>query len=156
MENLNNWLSKPLDGDDVELWFNANNIILEKVELYCDFSISLLNLMNKTYLGFDDVNNETKIKLTEEDNLNHFKWCWKKTVENFKKENINFEMEGEHFEYFLTFFKDIFYNQENHLVRQGLVKFFKELFDIKKTFTKADLDLLTDLYKTMEKNLNQR
>jgi len=156
MENLSNWLNKPLDFEEVELWFNANNIILEKVDLYYDFSISLLSLMNKTYLGFSEGENETKIRLSEEDNLNHFNWCWGKTVENFKKENILFEIDGEHYQYFETFFKDIFYNEKNSIVREGLNKFFHDLFNIKKTFTKADLDLLTDLYKTMEKNTIHR
>ena len=29
--------------------------------------------------------------MTEEDKLKHYKWCWEKTIENFKKENINFK-----------------------------------------------------------------
>lgn len=153
MENFNNWFNKPLDKDDVEIWFNANNMIPEKMELYCDFTISLIDLMNKTYLGFNSSNDETKIIMTSEDNTNHFKWCWLKTIDNFKKENIKFEIEGDHYDYFISFFKDIFYEEQNQSIRESLSSFFKELFDIEKTFTKADVDLLTDLYKTMEKNL---
>lgn len=152
MENFNSWFTNPLNYEDVEVWFNANNIIIEKIDLYYDFTMSLLSLMGKTYLGFDN-DLETKIILTENDNLNHFKWCWNKTIDNFEKENILFQREGEHYDYFITFFKDIFYNQDNKLIRDGLPKFFDELFDIKKSFTKADVDLLTDLYKTMEKNI---
>lgn len=152
MENHESWLIKPLKPEDVEIWFNVNNIIPEKMELYSDFCVSLLSLMNKTYLGFED-NNETKITITKEDNLNHFDWCWNKTLSNFRKENILFETKGEHYDYFLSFFEDIFYKQENSQIREGLVDFFLELFDLVKPYTKADIELLTDLYKTMEKNM---
>lgn len=152
MENHESWLIKPLKPEDVEIWFNVNNIIPEKMELYNDFCVSLLSLMNKTYLGFED-NNETKITITKEDNLNHFDWCWNKTLSNFRKENILFETKGEHYDYFLSFFEDIFYKQENSQIREGLVDFFLELFDLVKPYTKADIELLTDLYKTMEKNM---
>lgn len=152
MENHESWLIKPLKPEDVEIWFNVNNIIPEKMELYSDFCVSLLLLMNKTYLGFED-NTATKITITKEDNINHFDWCWYKTVSNFKRENIVFEIKGEHYDYFLSFFEDIFYKQENSQIREGLIDFFLELFDLGKPFTKADIELLTDLYKTMEKNM---
>ena len=42
--------------------------------------------------------------MTEEDNLSHFKWCWKKTIENFKKENIYFTFKEQDYDYFERFF----------------------------------------------------
>lgn len=153
MENINNWLTKPVEKDDVELWFNMNNMIPEKMELYYDFVMSLIDLMNQTYFGLSNDYLETKINLTTEDDYKHFEWCWEKTVSQFEKENVIFQKKGEHFEYFQTFFSDIFYEQQNEDVRKSIPTFFSELFDLDKTFTKADLDLFTDLYKTMDKNL---
>ena len=111
MENLFNYISKQVDPEEVDIWFKINNIIPEKLELYYDFCHSLYLLIISTYLGDDD-NKETNIQMTEEDNLKHFVWCWNKNIENFSKENILFELDGDHFKYFYTFFLDIFYN--NH------------------------------------------
>jgi hypothetical protein len=97
MENFFNYLSKNLDQDEVDIWFNANNIIPEKLELYYDFTISLYNLVMDTYLG-ENVDNETKITLSDEDNQKHFDWCWKKTVDNFSKEGLEFNQNGDHYE----------------------------------------------------------
>jgi segregation and condensation protein B len=38
--------------------------------------------------------------MNQDEKLSHFGWCWKKTIENFTKENINFHIEGEHKEYY--------------------------------------------------------
>jgi len=88
MENFFNYISKPVSPEDVDLWFRINNIYPEKMDLFYDFVISLNNLINDTYLGDDDFGNETKIKLSKEDTVKHFKWCWDKTIENFEKENF--------------------------------------------------------------------
>jgi len=55
MENFINWISKPLNPEDITLWFNMNNIIIEKLDLFFDFTISLTSLIQETYLGsFDE------------------------------------------------------------------------------------------------------
>lgn len=153
MENIFNWITKPLPKEEVDVWFSVNNIISEKCELFYDFCISLILLLKETYLGDSDVSNETKIILTDEDNKKHFEWCWNKTIELFRQEGINFESKGEHYDYFLVFFTEIFYNQKNINIKNSIEKFFDELFDCDVTFTKSDLDLLTELYKMLDKSL---
>ena len=91
MDNFFNYITKNLDPEEVDIWFRVNNIIPEKMELYYDFSYSLFLLIKKTYLGDNQSNNETKVEMTDEDNTKHFKWCWDKTLYNFKKESIEFE-----------------------------------------------------------------
>ena len=153
MENFFNYLSKPIPFDEVDIWFKINNIIPEKLELFFDFIHSLNNLIQRTYLGNDKTTYETKITLSSEDNLNHFKWCWNKIIEDFKKEDIFFQKKGEHFDYFKTFFEDIYYNQKEEKIKSTLDTFFIELFDVKKPFTKSDLDMINVIYKIMDKSI---
>ena len=155
MENFFNYLTRPVSGDDVDTWFRANNILPEKMELFSDFSISLYGLMVTTYLGMDNDANETKINITDDDNENHFQWCWNKTIENFKRENINFEISGEHYTYYLNFFKDVFYNEKQVQMKESIGEFFKELFDVNIPFTKSDLDMILGIYRLMEKGLKK-
>ncbi len=142
-----------MDPDDVDIWFRVNNIIPEKMDLYYDFSFSLYYLILDTYLG-DDKNSETKIVLSDEDNLKHFEWCWNKTIENFQKEEITFNKKGDHYDYFLSFFTDIFYNQKESKIKSSIGTFFNDLFDRKKPFTKSDLDMISSIYKSLDKNMS--
>jgi hypothetical protein len=154
MENFYSWMMKPVNHDDVEVWFNVNNMIYEKRQLFSDFTFGLYYLISSTYLG-DDLDNtsETKLVLSQEDKLKHFDWCWKKTLDNFSKESIRFNVKGEHREYYEKFFMDLFYNAENKTISENIVKFFQELFDEEKMFTKSDLDMLTEIYKLLNKNI---
>jgi hypothetical protein len=155
MENFFNYITKPLTPEDVDVWFRSNNIIPEKLVLYYDFTRSLNMLIVNTYLGETDNAIETKITLSDEDNGNHFIWCWNRTLDNFKKESINFYPEGEHLEYFKSFFDDTFYNQKNEEIRNAISDFFTDLFDTKKPFTKSDLDMISSLYKVLDKNIDK-
>jgi hypothetical protein len=153
MENFFNYVTKPLSPEDIDVWFRSNNIIPEKLVLYYDFVHSLTSLIIKTYLGDSDIPNETKITMSSDENENHFKWCWDKTIDNFIKESITYSKDGEHYEYFKTFYIETFYNQKDEFIRNSLTQFFNELFDCKTYFTKSDLDLILGIYKVMEKNL---
>lgn len=153
MENFFNYITKIVSDEEVDLWLRVNNIIPEKLELYSDFSNSLSELIVETYLGEEPSSYETKITLTEEDKEKHFNWCWGKIIDNFKKEGLIFELKGEHYDYYSTFFLDVFYNQKEEKVRNSINKFFDDLFDLSKDFTKSDLDLITTIYKLLDKNL---
>ena len=150
MENFFNWMAKPLLKDEIIIWFNIHNMTYEKIELYGDVFKSLNHIILDTYLG-DDVS-ETKITLSEEDKISHFDWCWKKVIEDFKRENIIIKYEGEHKEYFKSFYMETFYNQKNVKIKNSIPKFLSEIFDVTMTYSKSDLDLLTELYKLIEKN----
>lgn len=152
MENFYNWMSKPIPPNEVEVWFQVHNIIPEKVDLYGDIFLSLSRVILETYLG--DQSTETKIRLSDEDILNHYNWCWKKMVCNFEMENLQIEIEGSHKDYMKTFFDDSFYRQENTEIREAIPKFISELFDLEKPFAKSDLDILTEIYKLLDKHVN--
>jgi hypothetical protein len=152
MENFFNYLSKPVPHGDVDIWFKSNNIIFEKMELYYDFIISLFELIENTFLG-ESSSQSTKIELSEEDNIKHFDWCWNKTIEGFSKENVLFNLDGDHYEYLKTLFLEIFYNQNENTIRNGIKSFFKELFDLDKEFTRSDLDMISSIYKSLDRNM---
>jgi hypothetical protein len=154
MENFYSWMIKPVSHDDVEIWFNMNNMVVEKRQLFADFTFSLYNLIKETYLGNDwDDQTETTVSLNQEEKEKHFDWCWTKTIDNFKKENIVFGYKGEHREYYQQFFMDLFYLAEKKEIALNIEKFFIELFNENKAYTKSDLDMITDIYKRLNKNL---
>ena len=153
MENFFNYITKPIPTGDVDIWFKVNNIIPEKMELFSDFCQSLNLLIFATYLGEQRERNETKISLSEEDNLKHFEWCLYKTIENFQKEGIKFRKKGEHVEYFKHFYFDVFYNQKEEKIKTAIKFFYKELFDMDKPFSKSDLDIILLIYKNLDKNM---
>jgi hypothetical protein len=151
MENFFNWMTKPIPQDEVIIWFNIHNMTYEKIELYGDIAKSLTKIVMDTYLGESVF--ETKIMMSDEDKMAHFDWCWKTMVEDFRKENIIVKLNGDHKDYFQSFFKDTFYNQSKESIKHSIDKFLNEIFDTEVTFSKSDLDLLTELYKLMEKNM---
>lgn len=152
MENFFNWMSKPVPKEDVLIWFNVHNLTYEKIELYEDFSKSLYLIVKETYLG--EESNETKIVMTDDDKISHFEWCWGKIIENFGKENIRFRVDGQHKDYFKTFFLDTFYGGKDHNLRVALPEFIDDVFNLDKTFTKSDLDILTEIYNLLDKNID--
>ena len=148
------WLAKPMDKEDVNAWYLANNITPELTELFRDFCFSFLNLLKDTYLGDDfSDNKETKVGMTTDQKKQHFKWCWNKTIENFNKESIDFKFNEMDAEFFESFFFEVFYNQPDQKVKEQINNFFKQIFDRTTTKTKSDIEMFTDLYKVLERSL---
>ena len=139
------YVSEPVAQKDLNIWFKANDIVQEKSELFFYFIKSLYILVDKTYLGSDVIK--------DEESKNHFLWCWNRVISNLEKENIKFDKEGTHFEYFWNFFLESFYSNDNTLVIDRVDKFFSTLFVINDPKTKSELDIYTELYKTLDNNL---
>ena len=139
------YVSGPVAQKDLNIWFKANDIVQEKSELFFHFIKSLYILVDKTYLGSDVIK--------DEESKNHFLWCWNRVISNLEKENIKFDKEGTHFEYFWNFFLESFYSNDNTLVIDRVDKFFSTLFVINDPKTKSELDIYTELYKTLDNNL---
>lgn len=151
MENFFNWMSKPIPKEEVIIWFNVHNMNYEKMELFGDIFKSLHHLVLDTYMGEDTT--ETKINMTAEDKELHFEWCWKKTLDVFILEKVEILPDGEHKDYFKGFYMDTFYNPPEKSIKIQIPDFLQDVFNVDKTFTKSDLDILTELYKLLEKNI---
>ena len=109
MGNFFDWLAKPMEKEDIVAWYLANNIIPEYTELFRDFCFSFYGLIKITYLGEEDIDSlETKIGMTEQQKKEHFNWCLNKTIENFKKENIEFQLNNKDVIFFESFFSTHF------------------------------------------------
>jgi hypothetical protein len=145
--NLKDLLNKQDYGYQAEVWYRAYGITTEKIELFYDFVNSVYQLINKTYLGPDAI-------ITEEEQRDHFTWCWDKTVDNLTKEKIKLNKRGIHYEYFWDFFLESFYflkmDEEEVKVEEYLYK----LFNYTHKKTRSELSVLTEIYKLLEKNLN--
>jgi len=152
MENFFYYMTKIIPKDELIIWFNIHNMYYEKIELYGDIFKSLNYTILDTHMG--DEFRETKIIITQEDNDNHFDWCFKKIVEDFRKENIIIGVDGEHKDYFKSFFNDTFYHQSDKKVRESIQIFLDDLFRVDKDFVKPDLDILTDFYRILQKNVD--
>lgn len=152
MENFFNYMTQTVPKEDLIIWFNIHNMYYERIELFGDIFKSLNLIINDTYLGNDYT--ETRIIITQEDNDNHFNWCWGKLVEDFRKENIIIDSEGDHKEYFKSFFNDTFYGENKSQVRLSIPKFLYDIFNMDKDFVKPDLDILTEYYKILQKYVN--
>lgn len=154
MDFLFNWMSKPLNSDDVDTWFRANNIQVEYSDLFRDFCFSLYYLMDKTYLGHSHGDaRETKISINNEEKVGHFQWCWITTITNFEKENIVFKFTDNDYDYFESFFFEVYYDQADEDVRSSIEEFLTQLFTLDRAYTKSDLEMYTDLYKVLERSL---
>jgi len=142
-----NYIMDPLSYEQMQLLYRANNIKYDKVNLYYDFITSLNKLVDKTYLGDDCISSNEEIK-------GHFEWCFNKTIENFKKENINFINNSDLRKYFYYYYEQLYYKDDERSLEKidNLPKF---SFDFYRTKSMSDVDILIELYKIFEKTLKK-
>jgi len=140
------YVTQPISREEMNLWVKAHNINVAKVSLFGDYLSSLYNLVNDTYLGLDVIKTDKEI-------TGHFNWCWEKTINNFKKENINFNVEGTHYDYFFHFFYESFYHKKNDEHLEKLKHFLNILFILHTDKTKSELDMLYEIYILLNESL---
>jgi len=145
-EEFLNYVTKQISPEHMRVWVKVNNINTEKIELFFDFINSLFYLIEETYLGDDVI-------ITDEQKEGHFSWCWDKTIDNFKEENIHFKNKGEHYTYFFNFFYEGFYKNEVDEKVSKLKNFLDGLFKLHKVKTESELDMLIEMYRILENNL---
>jgi hypothetical protein len=136
------YYSKPLNQDQLNYLNKLNDVTIEKVELFRDFTLSLFYTVYQTYLGDDVINND-------EDMVIHFNWCWNKVIDDYSMENLFFVEKGEHYYYFLNYFTDKFYILENKdtIDLNEIVQYWSNIFSIDQIKTKSQYDIFIELYK---------
>jgi hypothetical protein len=151
MENKESYLdfvSSENYKQQIDVWYRAYNISREKTELFYDFLISLHDLIDETYLGAD-------VLMTTKDQINHFTWCWDKTIESFNKERISFKERGNAYKYLWNFYSEAYYYTKNSESIIRIPEYFYILFDFVHKKTRSELDMLTELYKLLDQNLKK-
>jgi len=137
--------------DHIDTCYSGNNIIREKVELYYDFLLSLLILIDETYLGSDIIK-------TIEDKINHFTWCFNKVSDNFEHERIHFVVKGSHYEYLWALFYANYYlnklNEKDDKMELLTVRL-KQLFTYNNIKSPNELYIFINLYKIFDLNLKK-
>jgi hypothetical protein len=142
------YINSPMSRESIIVLYNANNINHEKCELYNEFIQSLIFLVYDTYMG-DDITNENEQK-------NHFSWCWGKNIENFDKEGFVFNSPKLK-NYFLEFMLEVYYpitqKNENQVALNNIIKLWVYIFDYNNNKSKSDMDTLIEVYKMFENSL---
>jgi len=140
------YISKPMEQKDISLILKINGVTVERSNLLLDFVESILKKIIKTYLGDNLMTNEDKKK--------HFDWCWLSVLKDFSKENIFFNKKGILYDYFFSFFNEIFYLDKNKEEKsfEKTLYFIINSFNYKKLKTKSEIDTFLDLYKIFNKS----
>jgi len=143
------YITNPLSKTSIELLYSSNYIMFEKCDLFCDFVVSLSDLIFDTYMG-DSITND-------EQRLNHFKWCWNRTIKNFELEGIHIGNNQELFDYFSNFMVEVYYSVDEKNsdtnINHNIIKLWKYIFNYKIVKTRSDVDTFIDVYQMFEKSM---
>jgi hypothetical protein len=132
----------------IDIWAKTYNISREKIILFHDFLISLYDIVENTYLGPEFIH-------TDEQQKQHFTWCWNKTIESFNKEKIFFKENGSCYEYFWNFFLEAYYYNMLENRESKIKDYFNMLFEFSVRKSRSELDILTEIYKLFDSNLKK-
>ena len=119
--------------------YYKNNIIIEKVDCFKQFINRLIHHIYETYFGPEDI-------FEEEDIEGHFRWCFNKTLSEFKDIGIDFSTNDKLYDYFYEHFYIYLYQNEdaNRVIDE---KLFTTILDYKKSKKPIELDELIKLYR---------
>lgn len=141
------YIHQPMSWEAIQMIYTKNNIIFQKCELFNDFVKSLLLTVFDTYMG-DDVTNP-------KEQLNHFNWCWNRTIENFNDEGVLFQNKSL-YSYFLEFAFEVFYSNKDKgkpEFETGVLNIWNDIFNYNKIKTNSDVDALVEIYSLMDNTL---
>lgn len=124
-------------------------VVKDRVEIFKDFSISLLNYIFQYYIDKESLSDDVDIR-------NHFLWCYKKVCDEFLLEEIDFTDNNELIEYFYSYYYNQFYkpnieNSEANL--EFFDKFWREIFEIHKQKNKNIFNIMVEAYKIFDKSI---
>lgn len=146
--NFLDYINNPMSKEGIAVLYSANNIKIERCELYSDFVQSLLRLAFDTYLGDDVTSVEQQIK--------HFNWCWEKNKESFISEGLLFD-NPKLYHYFLEFMLEVYYTtadkHEFIQMDKNVLKVWYNIFDYTRSKTNSDMDTLIEIYTIFDKSL---
>ena len=124
-------------------------IVKDRVEIYKEFTINLLNYIYDYYLDRETLKEDIDIR-------NHFNWCFNKVCDEFKEEGLNFSKNEPLRQYFLEFFYHQFYKRENSEISLGYFeRFWVNIFTIAGQKNKNVMNTMIELYNIFDTSVNQ-
>ena len=149
LNNFIEYFSKKLSLNDLNKLNTQNKINTDRVDLYHDFIISLVYIIDETYLGDDFIKSEDDVK-------SHFRWCWLKNIDNFKKENILFGESGSHYHYYFDYFYQIYYKSDKHNnLIDDIIEFWDSIFGLNKVKTMSQYDIFIEIFQYFQLYLDK-
>lgn len=121
-------------------------LVKDRVEIYRDFTINLINYIFEYYLDKETLSNSTDI-------YNHYMFCYNKVCDEFLLEEINFKDNSELINYFFDYFYYQVYKTDNEPVIDHLVKFWNDTFTVETQRTKGALRALVEIYLLFDKSI---
>lgn len=122
-------------------------IIKDRIEIYKDFTINLLNYIIFYYLDKDSLSENEDIK-------NHFNFCYDKVCDEFLEEEINFKNNDELREYFYVYYYNQFYKNKESSKLSTYDKFWRNIFEIDLQKDKNLISVLLEIYMIFDKSIN--
>jgi len=125
----------------------ANNVILERLYLYEDFTINLIYYIQTSYLGKEYI-------YKTEDIEGHFNWAFNKVLNEFNEENISFENNNELKTYFFNYFVKELYFSDKEVSLRSMLKYWNKFFQLSKNKNANDFKNLLVLYQIFDESFN--
>lgn len=142
------YMIDPLTYEQMNLLYKANDVKYDKCNLYYDVIKTLNKLIADTYLGDEYIINDNQ-------KLEHYNWCFKTVIENFKKEKIIFDNINDLKDYFFFFYDELFYKDKDKNIEK--IDNLPELsFKFYRLKSRSDMDIMIELYRLFEKSLNEK
>ena len=150
IKDLINYVKKPLDPKEIRNIYIAEDIIIEKCDLYFDFIKTLCGYVHDTYLGSDHLK-------TDEDVKGHIKWCFNKTRREFFDYGFHFTFDETLYDYFKELLIVCFYSPEQEDKFKSLkseIEYWKDVLDFSGLKTESSMEDLVYLYHLFDDSLN--
>jgi len=123
-------------------------IVKDRVEIYKDFAINLLNYIHFYYIDKESLSEDNDIR-------NHYVWCFNKVCDEFEKEGLKFKDNNELKEYYYAYYYNQFYkNEGNNKTLEEYDKFWRDIFEIDKQKNKNLINILIEIYTIYDKSIS--
>lgn len=129
-------------------------LIRDRVDLYKDFAINLIHYIDKYYIDKTSLSTDVDID-------HHFSFCYKKVVDEFKRECIDFSGNKELYEYFHSYYYENLYktdrfDHKDELPLNDYIGLWKNVFSLEGVKNKNTIGLLVEIYNIFDKSITKK
>lgn len=153
-KNFNNplkykgYLKNPLTVNEIDARYQKERVRAVRVDLYSDFVQYLSDTVFMTYMGDNH-------HINSYDKIQHFKWCWDKTLKTYEDLGYKIIDVDVIFIYFESFFCDVFYfvDDKDKFLEDSIKNVWDFIFDYNVVKSAYDVTNFLDIYIMFEKSL---